>query len=116
MDLAADIPVPSAPQKRRVTNDGHVMKPAITHRGKEIAGDPFISEPASDGDSQHRGDEDEDGKSTTLHDLLFSPAESVHTKYPTCFKKNEVHALEPVAVAYAATTVSTDPSDLLYLA
>ena len=42
------------------------MKPAITHRGKEIAGDPFISEPASDesGDSQHCGDEDEDGKST----------------------------------------------------
>ena len=43
------------------------MKPAVTNRGKEIAGDPFISEPASDesGGSQHCGpDEDEDEKST----------------------------------------------------
>jgi hypothetical protein len=43
------------------------MKPAIMHHGKEIAGDPFVSEPASDesGDSRHRGaDEDEDEKST----------------------------------------------------
>ena len=43
------------------------MKPAITNHGKEIAGDPFISEPASDesGGSQHCGpDEDEDEKST----------------------------------------------------
>ena len=47
-NVAVDIPVPSAPQKWRVTNKGHVAKPAITHCGKEIAGDPFVSEPASD--------------------------------------------------------------------
>ena len=59
--------MPSAPKKRRTTNEGHVKEPAITHHDKEIAGDPFISEPASDesGDSQDRGaDEDEDEKST----------------------------------------------------
>ena len=58
------------------------MKPAITHRGKEIAGDPFISEPATDydgksGDSQHRGtDEDEDEKATE------SETESDNTEGP----------------------------------
>ena len=67
-NVVVNILVPSVPKKRRVTKEGHVMKPAITHRGKEIAGDPFISEPASDcdgesGDSQHCGaDEDEDEK------------------------------------------------------
>ena len=43
---------------------------------------------------------------STLCDLLFSPVESIHTKYPNCFKENEAHALEP------AMTMSTNPSDL----
>lgn len=66
-NVVVDIPVPSTPKKWRVTNEGYVMKMAIMHHGKEIAGYPFVSEPASDksGDSQHHGAaEDEDEKST----------------------------------------------------
>ena len=50
-NVTVDIPVPSVPKKQRVMKEGHIMKLAITHRGKEIAGDPFISEPATDHDA-----------------------------------------------------------------
>lgn len=74
------------------------MKPVITNHGKEIAGDPFISEPTSHydgefGDSQHRS-EDEDEQATEIETESKTESETESKTESKTKSDDEAHSDE----------------------